>query len=318
MNLFAELAKSGVEVRESTTDETEIKLCCPFCVDMGTSPDYKFRLGINIVSGLGHCFNCGWNSKKAVLEIARKFGLGNGAVQEILATPWTGQSRKRPEKTELPEGFQLLSEVDTDDPLFGAAKQYVRKRGITEEQLERYEIGATVEDWKFRYRVIFPVRSKEGKLLGLIGRDWTGRQEPKYLNSIGTKGVFNARPDLYPKGKVIASEGVTKALAIERAVDNKFCSVALCGKNITDAQVQQLKGFQEVILFPDPDRDGMTGFLGVAANLQSVFERVSMSWPWPKKQADDLTRKEIRAALRSRRKYNDILVLRIKQEMRSR
>lgn len=318
MNLFAELAKVGVEVRESTTDETEIKLCCPFCVDMGTSPDYKFRLGVNIVSGLGHCFNCGWSSKKAVLEVVRKFGLGNGVAQEVLATPWTGQSRKRPEKVELPEGFQVLSKVKTIDPLFGIAKQYVLKRGITQEQLERYEIGATVADWKFRYRIIFPVRSKEGKLLGLIGRDWTGTQEPKYLNSLGLKGVFNARPDLYSNRKVIVSEGVTKALAIERALDNKVCSAALCGNTITDAQVAQLKGFEEVILFSDPDRAGMVGFLGVAANLQSVFGRVSMVWPWPDKQADDLTRKEILAALRGRRKYNDILVLRIKQGMRNR
>ena len=106
-------------------------------------------------------------------------------------------------------------------------------------------------DW-YRYRIVFPVRIEGGHLVGMVGRDWTGSKIPKYLNSKGTKSFYNARPDLYPHRLAIGSEAITKALAIERATRYKLCSFAFLGIGVRDVQVNQLNGFKEIVIFPDP------------------------------------------------------------------
>lgn len=317
-NIVSQLQMRGIDVKQSPSNENEFRICCPFCVSMGTSPDFRFRLGFNIESGLASCFNCGWRSRKAILELVKEFGLGDEALEQVQVVHYTKQTRERSKPVRLPEGFQLLSEIEEDDDLFGSARRYVNERGITLEQLERHEIGATVSDWRFGYRVIFPVRDKDEKLLGYTGRDWTGRRDPKYLLSEGNKSVYNARPDLYPARIVVLSEGVTKSLAIERAVRNMICSAAVFGHTLSDTQMGQLKGFEEVCLFPDPDTEGLKGFLAVGANIATQFSKVSMVWPWPEQQADEMTHGEIKKLICGRRPYSELLQMQCKMEMMKR
>jgi DNA primase len=229
---------------------------------------------------------------------------------------FTGKTRERDEPVFLPRDFVLLEEVEDDDDWFGVAKRYARKRGITDEQIKRHRIGASLRDWKFGQRIIFPVYDEQETLLGYTGRDWTGKKDPKYLLTRGTKGIFNARADLYPDTCVILSEGVTKSLAIERALKNRFCSAATLGNQFTDEQLPYIKVFREVIIFPDPDRRGLQGYLGVAANLSTQFEKVSVVWPWPEKQADDMTEGEIRQYLKKRKRYSGLLDMQMRLEVR--
>lgn len=312
-NIVSQLQMRGIDVKQSPSNETEFRICCPFCVEMGTSPDFHFRLGFNIESGLANCFNCGWKSRKAMLELVRVFALGDEALEQVNVIQFTRETRERDEPVALPEGFQLLEEISPEDELFGSARKYIDKRGITQAQLKRHRIGATVSDWRMSYRIIFPVYDKDETLLGYTGRDWTDTKTPKYLLSKGNKSVYNARIDLYPKRIVVLSEGVTKALAIERAIKNRICSAAVFGHTLTDVQLGYLKGFREVTLFPDPDDEGLKGFLGIAANIVTQFERVSVT-AWPKKQADALTTGEIRTLLVNRRKYSDLMQLQFRLE----
>jgi DNA primase len=313
-NFFELLSQKGIDIRENASSQDEYRICCLFCVDMGYTPDFKFRLGFNVQSGLGHCFNCGWSSRKVIIEILKKLGEG---YQEVTTENYTKQTRKRPEPVKLPEGFELLADTDEDDPMFGEARRYVAKRGITENQLKKHLIGATVADYRYKNSIIFPVPMADGKLAGIVSRDYTGKRDPKYLNSIGTKVIYNVFGD-YSEVAVILSEGITKALAIERAVGEGICSGATLGHSITDTQIEGLKKFREVILFPDPDYAGLVGFIGVAANLRPVVRKVTMAWPWPQRQADDLSVKEIREHLRNRKEFTPAVQLRLKMELRGR
>jgi hypothetical protein len=54
--------------------------------------------------------------------------------------------------------------------------------------------------------------------------------------------------------------------------------------------------------------------LGIAANI-ATFTRVSIAWPWPDKQADDLTAKEIRQHLRGRIQYTPLMEMKIRMEL---
>ena len=310
------LQQQGIEVRQNSSNENEYTMCCMFCGDMGHGPDEKFRLGFNIESGLGHCFNCGWSSRKVLVEIARKLEVGGSELDEIRALPTTRETRTRPKVVELPEGTNFLTDIEWDDPWWEPALKYIRKRGITERQVREKEIAATVgcRDFRYRYRIIFPVKY-EGELAGFVARDYTGRKDYRYLNAVGTKVLYNAQADLYPTRLAILSEGIVKALAIERATRHMLCSAATLGNSLSDIMSNQLRPFEEVVVFPDPDRPGMEGFLGVAANLVPVVKRVTMIWPWPHAQADDMAPNSIRELIRGRRLYTPALEMEIQQEM---
>lgn len=317
IDFFTQLSIKGVEVREHTTVPDEFKICCIFCVGRNQGQDFKFRLGFNVKSGLGHCFKCGWSSRKALLEILR--AIGSEHFGEIRADGFTQQTRTRPEPVTFPDGFEKLKDVDDNDPVFGQARRYARKRGITPSQLRMHEIGATVLDEKFHHRIVFPVRY-EGMLAGMVGRDWTGRSFLPYVNSVGNKCAYNVHPEKYSMGKKVAivSEGIPKALAIERATCYKMVSASTLGNSITAIQANQLKQFDEVILFVDPDLPGMTGYLAVAENLQPLVGKVSMVWPWPEAQADEMRDQEIREHIDGRKEVTPLLRMKLRSLMRDR
>ena len=154
MNVFDLLSMRGMEIKESPSNADEYKICCLFCVDMGEAPDERFRCGFNIVSGLGHCFNCGWSSRKAVLEITRKLGGSDFDLEQVRQTPFTLETRRRPEKVELPEGFELLWKLKKER-MAREAWDYITHRGITDEQVKKYELGIAPFDYCFRDRIIF-------------------------------------------------------------------------------------------------------------------------------------------------------------------
>lgn len=317
VDFFTQLMLKGIEVREHSTEIDEFKICCIFCQERNQGQDFKFKLGFNIKSGLGHCFRCGWSSRKALLEILRQ--IGSEHFGEIRAEAFTQKTRERPEPVHFPEGFEKLKDVADNDPLLGLARRYVRKRGITPRQLSVHEIGATVSDSKLHHRIIFPVRYGT-MLAGMVGRDWTNTSPMRYINTTGNKAAYNIHPDRYSMGKkmAIVSEGVTKALAIERATEYKIVSGSTLGNSITAIQANQFKEFDEVILFPDPDLAGMTGYLAVAENLQPLVKIVTMVWPWPELQADEMQDKEIREFLEARREVTPMLRMKIRSQMRER
>lgn len=315
MDIVTELSSKGIEVRQNSSNPDEINICCPFCVEMGESPDYKFRCGINLESGLGHCFNCGWSSRKAVYELIRVMGMAE-LVDQIKVQQFTGKTRTRPKNPKLPEGYVPLWEIEDWDPELARAAQYIRTRGIPESQIRKYEIGATPNTgMDGSQRIIFPIRLEGGTLAGWTGRDYTGYKSARYKNMEGTKDMFNARPDLYPTKLAILSEGIIKALAIERAISDRLCSIAVNGSSISDEQSLQLVKFQEIVVFGDPGGPGVRGMLGIAGSLTTVVARVSIAWPWPDKQADEMTGKEIRARLRSRIPYTPFKAISIRMEL---
>jgi hypothetical protein len=317
IDFFTQLTLKGIEVREHSSEPDEFKICCLFCPERNQGLDFKFRLGFNIKSGLGHCFKCSWSSRKALLDILRQ--IGSDSFEEIRAEAFTQRTRERPEPVDFPVGFEKLKDITDDDPVFGRARHYVRKRGITPRQLRTHEIGATVLDEKFHHMIVFPVRY--GNLLaGMVGRDWTGKRCLPYENSVGNKCAYNVHPEKYEMGTkiVVVSEGIPKALAIERATEYKLVSSATMGNSITAIQSNQLKQFDEVVFFVDPDIVGMTGYLAAADNLQPLVKKVSMVWPWPEEQADKMQDSEIRETLAARKEVTPLLRMHIRSLMRDR
>jgi hypothetical protein len=303
MNFLQALSSKGV--RFSKRDKpNEIWMQCPFC------GDGQFRLGLNYRKGLGQCFrgSCSWRSSNGTLtKILRRLDMGDVTIAGL---PEEEDTKVR--APELPEDYTLLDGVNKNDDLLWEAKRYLLDRGVTRKQIRKYYLGASLSGW-LAYRIIIPVIFK-GEFLGVVARDWTGAGEPKYLNSTGLKSIWGLkRATQY--NDVILAEGCFKSMAIKLHL--KRPSAAILGSSITDGIIDQLRthGHRDIILWPDPDKAGIIGMLKVADRLAEAQFQVSVPYPLPPAQADEMTARQLKATERDFRPLTWRLAQRLKMEV---
>lgn len=211
--------------------------------------------------------------------------------------------REAYEKTEVVyHALRFASEYFTQklqDSVSGTeARAYLQGRGLTEKTIERFQLGYAPDSWdgllkaaerghikpealegaglvikkdnggyydRFRNRVIFPVWSHIGKIVGFGGRALAeGPKTPKYLNSPETEvyhksfvlyGLYQAKREARQQNKVLLVEGYTDVLALDQA---GIGSVACCGTALTPQQVKLLGRFvKEIQLLYDADTAGI-------------------------------------------------------------
>jgi DNA primase len=158
-------------------------------------------------------------------EIAQRFGLGFA-----------------------PAGWRSLASAFAryDDPLLAEAGLVVVQGDEGPEQ-KRYD--------RFRERVMFPIRSVKGELIGFGGRVLDSG-EPKYLNSPETPvfvkgrelyGLYEARTALRTKGYALVVEGYMDVVALAQAGFGN--AVATLGTACTAEHVHKLFRFTDVVVF---------------------------------------------------------------------
>lgn len=195
------------------------------------------------------CFGCGATGD-VLAFVQRYYNLEFRGAVEMLAKEYgislDGAFKSSKDKDELYEINRLAARF-----FYKAMRQqanpgytYMRKRGISDETLNKFGIGWADADWtslydylksqgidekkmldlgliskardkeryydKFRSRVIFPIQNTAGKVIGFGGRI-VGEGEPKYLNS-QESNVFQKKNNLY--GLNITRPDVSKEDAI--------------------------------------------------------------------------------------------------------
>ena len=144
----------------------------------------------------------------------------------------------------------------------------LEKQGFTAEQMENSGLLGRRDDGsfydRFRNRLMFPIHSESGKVIGFGGRALDPADEAKYLNS--------AESPIYKKSAVLynlhrAKEGIRKAdrsVLVEGYMDAIGVTaagvrevVASCGTALTPQQVQALRRHSDKIVVNfDPDAAG--------------------------------------------------------------
>ncbi|HSV70456.1 MAG TPA: DNA primase [Methylibium sp.] len=158
-------------------------------------------------------------------EIAARFGLGYA-----------------------PEGWRGLASAFPryDDPLLAEAGLVIVQGEEGEEQ-KRYD--------RFRDRVMFPIRSVQGEVIGFGGRV-LDQGEPKYLNSPETPvfvkgrelyGLHEARAALRERGYALVVEGYMDVVALAQLGFPN--AVATLGTACTEEHVRKLLRFTDRIVF---------------------------------------------------------------------
>ena len=176
-----------------------------------------------------------------------------------------------------PPGWRSLAGVfpSYDDPLLEEAG-LVRSKDAEDgaaEGGERAERGRY--DW-FRERVMFPIRSVDGSVVGFGGRVLDD-SKPKYMNSPETPvfskgrelyGLFEARQALRDKGYALVVEGYMDVVAL--AQSGFANAVATLGTACTAEHVQKLFRFTDSVVF---------SFDGDAAGRRAAGRALEASLP---------------------------------------
>ncbi len=143
------------------------------------------------------------------------------------------------------------------------------KAGITTESLEKAGLvlnrkdGSGIYD-RYRNRVIFPILSKVGRVVGFGGRILDPADKPKYINSPETivyhksrelYGLYQAKQAIRKKAEVIMVEGYTDVISLSQAgIENV---VASSGTALTVEQIRSLKQYCDlIVLVYDADSAG--------------------------------------------------------------
>jgi len=271
-------------------DGRNVWVCCPFCVERGETPDTRFRLGLHLKTGQGHCFNCGWKTR----DWRGELGLDVALATEDKPEEPTCDERWPP------EGADPVWEASPRDKWGWTALQYLASRDISREEAARWQVHWTPVG-RFRYRVLFPVPGTTRKATGFMGRSFVGG-EPKYLASHGKKGLWNFLPG---RKRVILSEGVFKAARIQRLCSRSGQSIALLGASVSEEHAGMLADarVREVLLWPDPDIAGCNMVLRGAEILEEYGLQVRVPIPAPDEPADEAKMSELGETLGAMRKF---------------
>ncbi len=173
------------------------------------------------------------------------------AVAYLKQRGLTGQIAARFGLGYAPEGWRTLASVfpKYDDPLLAESGLVISSGGEADGggDEKRYD--------RFRDRIMFPIRSVRGEVIGFGGRV-LDVGEPKYLNSPETPvfhkgqelyGLFEARQGLRAKGYALVVEGYMDVVALAQwGFPN---AVATLGTACTDEHVTKLFRFTDTVVF---------------------------------------------------------------------
>ena len=294
---FLDLKKAGAN----------FKACCPFHGE--DTPSFVVSPSKQIY----HCFGCGvgGDSIKFLMEYEK---LSYPETIEKLASMYnftldydTSNEKKRDTKVlEATKNFFQKNFILND-----SMKEYIRNRGISDFSAEKFEIGYasssndTVNFIKSNHynindaiefgiidngenglysrfidRVIFPIYSITGKLVGFGGRTITNHSA-KYINSPQTP-IFNkskllygyhlAKEKIYKTKQIIVCEGYLDVIMLHQARFNT--AVATLGTALTKEHLPLLRrGEPKVILAYDGDKAGLNAAFKASVMLsQNQFD----------------------------------------------
>ncbi len=171
-----------------------------------------------------------------------------------------------------PDGWRGLASVfpSYDDPLLEESGMVIVQgdEGADESDRKRYD--------RFRDRIMFPIRSVQGEVIGFGGRV-LDKGEPKYLNSPETPvfskgrelyGLHEARAALRQRGYALVVEGYMDVVALAQSGFGN--AVATLGTACTAEHVQKLFRFTDSVVF---------SFDGDAAGRRAAGRALEASLP---------------------------------------
>ena len=227
---------------------------CPFC------KHHKPKLEIDPKSGVWHCWVC--NEKgRTPTSLLRKMHASREAIAEMKSYFPDGKGvigDKTYDKVELPKEYKPLIGV-SQNLTFRQAKAYISKRGLTEEDIIKYNIGYC-ESGKYANSVVIPSYDKNGQVNYFISRSFEKDPGRKYNAPSCNKNAL-----IVP---VILCEGIFDAIALKRN------AIPLFGKTIPKALMLKLVESEIKTVYLALDKDALKEAINYAQQLLNLGKDV--------------------------------------------
>ncbi len=200
-NILVEILGESKQGYYSDTTEQYQFDCCRCAEENGGIPDGKHNLEVLLSPTKGlkyHCWKCGDtdNMRGNLGTLIKRYGnlslyndyknevnnIKNSRLYDINLFSEDSSQENRETFLKLPKTYKKIDLNALNDYRL---KKYLSSRKITQEIIDRYNIGYTEwndEDWTMRNRIIVPSYDSFGDLNFYVGRDFTGKAILKYKN----------------------------------------------------------------------------------------------------------------------------------------
>lgn len=171
-------------------------------------------------------------------------------------------------KIELPEEYKPLVKLSRSDIVAKHALAYLKKRGITKEDILKYNIGYC-ESGRYSNMIIIPSYDKDYNLNYFIGRSFEKEPSRKYDSPKCNKNaIIGLEAFINWNVPVILCEGIFDAIAIKRNV------IPLFGKTIPKALMMQLVQPNVKTVYVALDKDAQKDALRYTEELINLGKEV--------------------------------------------
>ncbi len=177
----------------------QVSFDCPVCsyeikgLDNG---DGKGNLEINYKIGVFKCWSCSETNDThgSLHKLIKKFGTPKHLKMYNLLRPEEDENgvKRVYNQVKLPKEFISFSQASMGlklTPQFKQAWNYVKKRNITDEMINRYNIGFCY-DGEYAFRIIIPSYDEYKKINYFIARSYLTKPKMKYKNPEAQKEII--------------------------------------------------------------------------------------------------------------------------------
>ena len=214
--LVNEVLSQNAKLRKGGSQATYF---CPFC------HHYKRKLEVNLDYGQWHCWVC--HAKGSYLgSFFTKLKAARHYRDRLFELTKDVRLQRKPRtKTDevdlsLPDDFISLSDPPKHDAHYSEHMQeyrramaYLKNRGITQEDICRYNIGYC-EAGEYQYCIVIPSYNDEGKLNYFSSRYYYPHKWLKYKNAPFSKDIVGFESFINYDEPVTLVEGVFDAIAV--------------------------------------------------------------------------------------------------------
>lgn len=236
---------------------------CPFC------KHHKPKLEVDPKSGVWHCWVC--NEKgRTPTSLLRKAHANADAIREMRSYFPDGKTNideKTYAKVELPKEYRPLLTPSTT-LTYRQAKAYVTKRGLTELDIVKYNIGYC-ETGKYANSIIVPSYDRNGQINYFISRSFEKDPGRKYnAPSCNKNELIGLEYYINWKVPVILCEGIFDAIALKRN------AIPLFGKTIPKSLMLKLVESDVKTVYLALDKDALKEAINYSQQLINLGKDV--------------------------------------------
>lgn len=239
----------------------QISFDCPVCsyeikgLDQG---DGKGNLEINYKNKVYKCWSCAESHETygSIYKLIKKYGSKKQIKKfELLMPEEVGAEKRQYKRIFLPKEFISFKDVSIGLKLTHHYRQafgYVKSRNITDQMIEKYNIGFCYSG-PYENRIIIPSYDSNGNINYFIARSYLAKTKIKYKNPEAQKEIIIFNEHLIDWDKTIyIVEGVFDSIFIDNSIPmlGKFMS-----EHLFDKLYNQSKGDVVIILDPDARDD---------------------------------------------------------------